>query len=459
MRGGFRPHFFRRDTTDGTDDPLLWRSRSAPVLRCAGCAAVASMGDPWPWSCPQRREGDDIDHVIVPQLDLGGVPLVMSDSANPFIRYRGRLSSYHLWVGGGRDDQSFVALVESLDAAVARVAGHGFRITPLGHFPDIDEAVGARVWVKDETGNVAGSHKGRHLFGVLLLLRVLESLGHDVGGELVIASCGNAALAAATLAAAGGRHLTAFVPAGADPGVMALLAAAGAGVEVCPRDGRPGDPCYRRFRQAVAGGAIPFSCQGPDNGFALEGAATIAWEVAEGRAGVLDRAVIQVGGGALAAACVQGLSVLAALPVIDTVQTTGAHPLERAVGRLRARAASGGAVDEALADAARHRSRYMWPWETEPVSVATGILDDETYDWLVVARAMLATGGAPVVVGEAALEEANRLARSATGIDVNETGSAGLAGLLALARAGRVAPGSDVLVLFTGRRRPDTRLS
>jgi threonine dehydratase len=223
----------------------------------------------------------------------------------------------------------------------------------------------------------------------------------------------------------------------------------------------------------VAGGAIPFSCQGPDNGFALEGAATIAWEVAEGRAGVLDRAVIQVGGGALAAACVQGLSVLAALPVIDTVQTTGAHPLERAVGRLRARAASGtgaygtggagagpgGAVDEALADAARHRSRYMWPWETEPASVATGILDDETYDWLVVARAMLATGGAPVVVGEAALEEANRLARSATGIDVNETGSAGLAGLLALARAGRVTPGSDVLVLFTGLRRPDTRLS
>jgi threonine synthase len=168
------------------------------------------------------------------------------------------------------------------------------------------------------------------------------------------------------------------------------------------------------------------------------------------------------------------LSVLAALPVIDTVQTTGAHPLERAVGRLRARAGAGGAggagwgatgtgaggaLDEALADAARHRSRYMWPWETEPASVATGILDDETYDWLVVARAMLATGGAPVVVGEAALEEANRLARSATGIDVNETGSAGLAGLLALARAGRVTPGSDVLVLFTGRRRPDTRLS
>ncbi len=424
------------------------------MLQCAGCGAVAGQGDPWPWSCPKRRDGDDIDHVIVPQLDLAGVPLVMSDSANPFIRYRGRLSSYHLWVGAGRDDQSFVALVKSLDAAVARVAGAGFRVTPLAHFPDLDEAVGTRVWVKDETGNVAGSHKGRHLFGVLLLLRVLEALGHDVSGELVIASCGNAALAAATVASAGGRHLTAFVPAGGDPGVRALLAAAGAAVEVCPRDGRPGDPCYRRLRQAVAGGAIAFSCQGPDNGFAIEGASTLAWEVAEARAGALDRVVIQVGGGALAAACVRGFEVLGFAPVLDTVQTTAAHPLERAVGRLRERAQALGSVDAAVADAATHRSAYMWPWETEAASVATGILDDETYDWLVVARAMLATGGAAVVVGEAALQDANALARSATGIDVDETGSAGLAGLLSQVRAGRVEPGSEVLVVFTGRRRP-----
>ncbi|MDQ1391628.1 MAG: threonine synthase [Acidimicrobiaceae bacterium] len=426
--------------------------------QCAGCGAVAGLGDPWPWSCPKRRDGDDIDHVIVPRLDLAGVPLVMSDSTNPFIRYRGRLSSYHLWVGAGRDDQSFVALVKSLDAAVARLAGLGFRVTPLAHFPDLDEAIGTRVWVKDETGNVAGSHKGRHLFGVLLLLRVLEALGHDVGGELVIASCGNAALAAATVASAGGRHLTAFVPAGADPGVRALLAASGAAVEVCPRDGRPGDPCYRRLRQAVAGGAIAFSCQGPDNGFAIEGASTLAWEVAEARArvrgGALDRVVIQVGGGALAAACVRGFEVLGAPPVVDTVQTTAAHPLERAVGRLRERAQALGSVDAAVAEAAAHRSAYMWPWETEAASVATGILDDETYDWLAVARAMLATGGAAVVVGEAELEDANGLARSATGIDVDETGSAGLAGLRSLVRAGRVERGSDVLVVFTGRRRP-----
>jgi threonine synthase len=296
------------------------------------------------------------------------------------------------------------------------------------------------VWVKDETGNVAGSHKGRHLFGVLLLLRVLEALGHDVGGELVIASCGNAALAAAEVAAAGGRHLTAFVPAGADPGIVALLAASGAGVEVCPRDGRPGDPSYRRFRQAVVGGAIPFSCQGPDNGFAIEGASTITWEVAEALPAGVDRVVVQVGGGALASGLARGFDPL---PVFDTVQTGGAHPLERALRRLRDDRVTG-------EEAARHRSRYMWPWESEPRSVADGIVDDETYDWLAVAGAMRASGGTALVADEATLVEANRLARRTTGIDVDETGSAGLAGLLVEARAGAVEAGSEVLVLFTG---------
>ena len=72
----------------------------------------------------------------------------------------------------------------------------------------------------------------------------------------------------------------------------------------------------------------------------------------------------------------------------------------------------------------------------EPQSIAHGILDDETYDWLAVVEGMLATGGAPVVVDEETLARRTTLAREATGIDVDPTGSAGLAGLLALRAAG-----------------------
>ena len=107
------------------------------------------------------------------------------------------------------------------------------------------------------------------------------------------------------------------------------------------------------------------------------------------------------------------------------------------------------AVAEALRHAATHRSTYMWAWEDEPHSVATGILDDETYDWLALVEAMLTTGGWPVVVDEATLLEAN--AMSGSGAD--ETGTAGLAGLIQLRRHGVVADDERAVVLFSGLRR------
>jgi threonine synthase len=110
-------------------------------------------------------------------------------------------------------------------------------------------------------------------------------------------------------------------------------------------------------------------------------------------------------------------------------------------------------VQDWLTFAARHRSEFMWPWEEEPVSVAHGILDDETYDWLAVVRGMLASGGSPVVVDEDTLRRANDLGRETTAIDVDHTGSAGLAGLLALREREEVGGHDRVGILFTGVRR------
>jgi threonine synthase len=85
--------------------------------------------------------------------------------------------------------------------------------------------------------------------------------------------------------------------------------------------------------------------------------------------------------------------------------------------------------------------------------VAHGILDDETYDWLAVVRGTIESGGFPVVVDEERLVEANALGRERTGIDVDPTGSSGLAGLMDLREAGGVGPREAVGVLFTGVRR------
>ena len=95
-----------------------------------------------------------------------------------------------------------------------------------------------------------------------------------------------------------------------------------------------------------------------------------------------------------------------------------------------------------------HWSEYMWPWEQVGSSAADGILDDETYDWIPVVRAMLEGNGSPVVVPESGVGEANELARATTGINASHTGTAGLAGLLAV--RDEVAADERVAVIFSG---------
>ena len=258
--------------------------------------------------------------------------------------------------------------------------------------------------------------------------------------RLAIASCGNAALAAAAIARAADWPLDVFIPVDAEPSVVRRLGELGAAVVVCERrGGEAGDPCVRAARVAVAAGAIPFSVQGPDDGLAVEGARTLGFEMAETLAAEgaeVEALFVQVGGGAFMSALAQGFAMAVAAglarraPRLIAVQTAGCAPLARAWRRLDG-------VD--LNAAARCRSRFMWPWESAPASLAHGILDDETYDWWEVVKAMRETGGEAVVADEAAIARALSLARAHTAIPVSATGAAGLAGALIAPRAGRSA--------------------
>ena len=439
------------------------------LVRCSGCGYAADPDDPYPFRCP-RAGTDDIDHVMVRMLDLPGARFPYGADGNPFVRYRTLMHSYHVAMNHGISDAGYCDLVASLDASVAAVDGRGFRVTPFFRSRELSETLGVGgVWVKNESGNVSGSHKGRHLMGLLIHLTVMEQCGLlDRGNrrDLAIASCGNAALAAAVVARAGGWRLTVFVPPDADPGILGRLRELRAEVVICPRErGVLGDPAYLRLRAELDRGALPFTTQGNENGLTIEGGETLGYELAEGFASVpggVDHLIIQVGGGALASSCVQALreatelGALDRLPRIHTVQTSGAHPLERAYRRVRASMPaepSPDAVRQAMASAAAHRSAFMQPWEEEPKSVATGILDDETYDWRAVVEGMLRTGGRPLVVSEEQLLDAHRLAVSGTGLSVDPTGSSGLAGLLQMRRSGSLGAGDRVAVLFTGIQR------
>jgi threonine synthase len=443
---------------------------AASRLACFGCGFEPDLLEPYPFRCPEAVAGDDVDHVLRRELFLSAVRFPLGDpEQNPFVRFRAFLRAYHVAIAGGLSDDDFCEIVRELDERVASVDGNGFRATPFSRSAELSEQLGfssrGGVWVKDETGNVSGSHKARHLFGVLLYLEVAERIGLTdpaARRDLAIASCGNAALAAAVVAAAGGRTLRVFVPVDAEAAVLARLEELGALVTACAREpGATGDPTVHELMRALEEGALPFTCQGNLNGLAVEGGETLGYELAADLAAAhqtVDHLVVQVGGGALASACAEALRESAALgaipapPHLHTVQTEGAWPLKRAFEAVAARCASSMPADvrSAVAYAAHHRSQFMWPWETEPRSIAHGILDDETYDWLVLVAEMLATGGGPLVVGELELAAANALALEATDVQVDPTGSAGLAGLLALRDAGRVTDDERVAVLFTG---------
>jgi len=421
---------------------------------CHGCGATVDPTRTLPFRCPNAGETGDVDHVLVPAGLPGAFP--GGDERDPFLRYRTLLSPYRLARQSGLPDGAWGEIVGRLDQALAAVDGRGFRITPMASRPDLARAAGldGPLWAKDETGNVSGSHKARHLMGVMLHLRVLEAgrlpAGEGVRGRrLAIASCGNAALAAAVIARAADWPLDVFIPPAASPSVVRRLRELGASITVCERrPGEAGDPCFLRFAEAVRAGALPFGVQGTANGLAVEGGRTLAFEMAEWLrdAGAAPRDLfVQVGGGALASALAQGfamavsLGVLARLPRLTAVQTASCAPLERA-WRL--------AAGVPLARAARERSRFMWPWEGAPTSVADGILDDETYDWWAVVEGMRESGGAPVVVGEALLERARDLVRTHAGVDASATGTSGFAGALA---AGNASQGVAVVLSGVAR--------
>ena len=454
---------------------------------CSGCGTVAPPTAPF--RC--ERADDGADHVVVRRLGDGAAAPIDPDERNPFLRYRRRLYAHHVALGHGLGDADVCQIISRLDERVAAVDGTGFVVTDSKPEEALAERIGldGTLWVKDETGNVSGSHKARHLMGVMIYLEVLRQSGLTSGERppLAISSCGNAALAAAVVARAAEWPLSVYVPTWADPLVVERLEQLGASLNTCERSpGVPGDPCTLAFREAVTRGAIPFSCQGPDNGLAVEGGLTLGYELAEALDGGVDRVFVQVGGGALASSCMQALEesvamgLIPRMPSVYAVQTTGCFPLARAYARVVARllgdepaASSGDAVSafsradqvskstsaemvqDTLRYAAAHRGDFMWPWEDEPHSIAHGILDDETYDWLAIVRGMVTAGGHPLVVDEDLLAEAHAAGRKSTSIPVDPTGSAGLAGLMQLHRAG-LAKGGSSAVLFTGVDRSAT---
>lgn len=311
---------------------------------------------------------------------------------------------------------------------------------------------------------------------VMLYLKVLREFSPEFGAKLAkqrlaVASCGNAGLAAATIAAAAEWPIDVYVPPNASPVVLEKLEALGAEVKLCHKvEGLEGDPCMHAFSAAIEAGSIPFSVQGSANGLVVEASNTIVFEILTALRRDHGKDQIgcmytQVGGGAFGSGVVQGLrqavsiGELKAMPVFNTVQTEGGHPLHRAHAAIVEKSLEGN-IDppgearlKAMAAAVKDRADFMFPW-SNPHSIAHGILDDETYDWANLCDGMLQTGGESIVVGDDRICEATEIAHGDMGVDCCHTGAAGLAGLLEQRAEGtfKTSEGPTVVIL-TGHNR------
>ena len=82
-----------------------------------------------------------------------------------------------------------------------------------------------------------------------------------------------------------------------------------------------------------------------------------------------------------------------------------------------------------LSEAVKHRSKYMYAWEN-PHSIAHGILDDETYDWVALVNGMSTSNGGSILIDDENICKAKEFAESTFDLNPCHTGSAGLAALI-----------------------------
>ncbi len=411
--------------------------------RCATCGSEVPIATPMAFRCPNATANDP-RHVM--QIVSGPRVNPLERQANTFITDDQNLAWAAFAAAHGMDRARRDELVEELDKAIRAVDHVGFTATPFERSVELSNELEMSsrggIWVKDETGGVGGSQKARFLFSILLHLRAAEELGLLAERPpLAIASCGNAALAAATLAKAAEWPLDVYVPTWMSDGFGRRLDELGARVHRSERrsDDPPGDPAMLRFRDAVGEGAVPFTVQGPENALCLDGGRTLGWEVcAQASAhGIeqLDRMFIQVGGGAFAAAVGAAMNDACGPVPLFAVQTEGCAPFERAWRRA-----------DGIEHPATRWADLMTVWD-EPASLADGILDDETYDWIGVLEAVRSSGGRPVIASEQQVIAAHQLAHRA-GFDASATGTAGLAGVLAA--RDEIGDDEHVVVVMSG---------
>jgi threonine dehydratase len=305
-------------------------------------------------------------------------------------------------------------------AARARIAAH-LAPTPLRHYAELDEAVGAgiRVLVKHENHLPTNAFKARN---ALAFMTALDPAQRTRG--VVAATRGNHGAGLAWAGAQLGVPVVICVPHGNNPEKNAAMR--GLGAELVEA-GRDYDDAVEVARRLVLERGIVMAHSTNDR-HVIAGAGTLGLELCE-QAAELDAIVVAVGGGSQAVGAMVAARTLRPHVHVFGVQAAGAsaiHDSWHAKRRL--------ALDRAdtIADGLATRATYDLTWD----ALCEGLADF-------------------VAVPDAAIAEAIRVLLRTTHNLAEGAGAAGLAGLVAL--RDRLA-GKTVAIVLSGANIDETTL-
>jgi len=286
--------------------------------------------------------------------------------------------------------------------------------------------VGERVHVKDESRNPTGSFKAR---GMAVAVSMAKHLG---ARALSAPSAGNAAGALAAYGARAGLPVTVAMPEDTPRPFVEECRLYGADVRLVP--GTISD-AGKHLREHGPAGAFDVSTLREP--YRIEGKKTMAYELVEQMGGrVPDVVLYPTGGGTGLVGMWKAFDEMEALgwiapgarPRLVSVQVAGCAPVVKAFDEGAERTA---------------------PWENAHTR-AYGLRVPAPLGGFLCLRALRATGGTAIAVGEEEAERATRELAAASGIDVCPEGGAAWAALAALRARGFVREGDEVVVFNTG---------
>jgi threonine synthase len=308
----------------------------------------------------------------------------------------------------------------------AKVVTLGEGGTPLVEAPHLSGLTGCRVMLKVEGANPTGSFKDR---GMTVAMTYALAEGSKA---VICASTGNTSASAAAYAARAGLTCAVLVPRG-KIALGKLAQSVVHGAKILQVDGNF-DDCLELARKTAAD--HPVALVNSVNPVRLEGQKSAAFEVCDVLGRAPDVHCLPVGNAGNITAYWRGYreyatdGVIPAAPRMFGFQAAGAAPLVHG---------------EPVAN---------------PETIATAIRIGSPASWTGAIKARDESGGLIDAVTDEQILDAYRLLATREGVFVEPASAASVAGLLAVARDGRLTTGSLVVCTVTGHglKDPDTAL-